>query len=225
MPENDDSDSFLVRWSRRKAGAKTRSPSPQAGRAEALTAGSPEHDIEPEVSGRPDDASADDSQDVPADLVDVRIEALDYEADFTRFLEDDVPEALKRRALRQLWRSSPVLANVDGLNDYDEDFTDAALAVETLKTAYQVGKGYFTDEDEDGEDGEDDKDDKDDKDDEDDTQVEDAFAAADPQADATSATKPADRHAMTTDKDDQRDDPGFGSPSRSQEPDPSANTS
>ena len=43
-----------------------------------------------------------------------------------------------------------MLANVDGLNDYDEDFTDAALVVKGLKSAYQVGKGYLTAEDEEG---------------------------------------------------------------------------
>jgi hypothetical protein len=33
------------------------------------------------------------------------------------------------------------LANVDGLVDYGEDFTDAATVIENLQTAYQVGKG------------------------------------------------------------------------------------
>ena len=36
-----------------------------------------------------------------------------------------------------------MLANVDGLVDYGEDFTDAALVVENLQTAYQVGKGML----------------------------------------------------------------------------------
>jgi hypothetical protein len=33
-----------------------------------------------------------------------------------------VPEELKNLALKKLWLSDPVLANVDGLNDYDDDF-------------------------------------------------------------------------------------------------------
>ncbi|MEC8039849.1 MAG: DUF3306 domain-containing protein, partial [Pseudomonadota bacterium] len=37
--------------------------------------------------------------------------------------------------------SNPVLANVDMLVDYGEDFTDSAMVVENLQTAYQVGKG------------------------------------------------------------------------------------
>ncbi|NHM17973.1 DUF3306 domain-containing protein [Tritonibacter mobilis] len=61
--------------------------------------------------------------------------------DFKAFLTEAVPARLKTRALRRLWITNPVLANVDGLIDYGEDFTDAAMAVENIQTAYQVGKG------------------------------------------------------------------------------------
>lgn len=63
--------------------------------------------------------------------------------DFSRFMSQAVPERLRRRALRKLWLSNPLLANADGLVDYGEDFTDGALAVENLQTAYQVGKGML----------------------------------------------------------------------------------
>jgi hypothetical protein len=52
-----------------------------------------------------------------------------------------VPERIRRRALRRLWLSNPVLANLDTLVEYGEDYTDAATVVENLSTAYQVGKG------------------------------------------------------------------------------------
>ena len=61
--------------------------------------------------------------------------------DFTVFLTEAIPARIRTRALRRLWLSNPVLANVDGLVDYGEDFTDAATVVENLQTAYQVGKG------------------------------------------------------------------------------------
>ncbi|MQQ10230.1 DUF3306 domain-containing protein [Epibacterium sp. SM1979] len=61
--------------------------------------------------------------------------------DFKVFLTDAVPARIRTRALRRLWRVNPVLANVDGLIDYGEDFTDAALVMENMQTAYQVGKG------------------------------------------------------------------------------------
>ena len=54
-----------------------------------------------------------------------------------------VPERLRRRALRKLWLSNPALANLDNLVDYGEDYTDAALVIENLQTAYQVGKGML----------------------------------------------------------------------------------
>ena len=63
--------------------------------------------------------------------------------DFSVFMSKAVPDRIRRRALRTLWRSNPVLANVDMLVDYGEDFTDAAMAVENIQTAYQVGKGML----------------------------------------------------------------------------------
>ena len=59
------------------------------------------------------------------------------------FLRSALPQRLKTRALRRLWRMNPVLACLDGLNDYDDDFTDAAHVRENLQTAYQVGKGIL----------------------------------------------------------------------------------
>lgn len=67
--------------------------------------------------------------------------------DFTAFMAKAVPERLRRRALRRLWLSNPVLANLDQLVDYGEDFTDAATVVADLQTVYRVGKGMVRDED------------------------------------------------------------------------------
>ncbi|MBY6092263.1 DUF3306 domain-containing protein [Maritimibacter alkaliphilus] len=58
------------------------------------------------------------------------------------FLAADLPQRLKRRALRTLWRSNPVLACLDGLNDYDEDFTGGGAAPVAVQTLYQVGRGF-----------------------------------------------------------------------------------
>lgn len=62
---------------------------------------------------------------------------------FKVFLTEAVPARIRIRALRRLWLTNPVLANVDGLVDYGEDFTDAKLVVENMQTAYQVGKGML----------------------------------------------------------------------------------
>lgn len=61
--------------------------------------------------------------------------------DFRAFMAKAVPDRLRRRALRRLWLSNPALANLDGLIDYGEDFTDSATVIENMQTAYQVGKG------------------------------------------------------------------------------------
>ncbi|WP_305987772.1 DUF3306 domain-containing protein [Roseibium sp. MMSF_3544] len=70
-------------------------------------------------------------------------DTLSQEDDFSKFLSAAVPERLRRRALRRLWGINPVLANLDGLVDYADDFTDAATVVENLQTVYQIGKGML----------------------------------------------------------------------------------
>jgi Protein of unknown function (DUF3306) len=63
--------------------------------------------------------------------------------DFAAFLRDEVPTHLRKRALRTLWRSNPVLACVDELVDYGNDFKAEALAAGVVKTAYRAGKGML----------------------------------------------------------------------------------
>jgi len=135
-----DEKDFLSRWSRRKQAAREGldqpdpQPEPEQPQVPAENAAA-----EPPTEEAPVDESA---------YADFDFDALDYNSDYTQFMDKDVPEMVRRRALRALWRSDPILANVDGLNDYDEDFTDAALVVENLVSAYKPGKGYRTEEDE-----------------------------------------------------------------------------
>ncbi|WP_375230552.1 DUF3306 domain-containing protein [Roseobacter sp. S98] len=62
--------------------------------------------------------------------------------DFSVFMSREVPERFRKIALRRLWRSNPVLACVDGLNEYDDDYT-IGMSGQVVKTAYQVGKGMM----------------------------------------------------------------------------------
>ena len=64
--------------------------------------------------------------------------------DFKAFLRKEVPEHLRKRALRTLWRSNPVLACVDGLNDYDDDYLTGSFGQGPISTTYQVGKGMLS---------------------------------------------------------------------------------
>lgn len=70
-------------------------------------------------------------------------ENIELGTDITGFMRKEIPELLRRKALRALWRSNPVLAVLDGLNDYDEDFTDAGLTVKGAKSLYKVGQGMI----------------------------------------------------------------------------------
>ncbi|WP_176250061.1 DUF3306 domain-containing protein [Sulfitobacter sp. HGT1] len=63
--------------------------------------------------------------------------------DFKAFMVKTVPQHLRKRALRSLWRSNPVLACVDGLNDYDDDYLTGSTGQGPIKTSYQVGKGML----------------------------------------------------------------------------------
>ncbi len=71
------------------------------------------------------------------------LEDLTAASDYRGFLEKGVPAALSRAALRTLWASDPVLANLDRLNEYDEDYRALNAAHETVTTAYRVGKGFL----------------------------------------------------------------------------------
>ena len=64
--------------------------------------------------------------------------------DFGAFMARAVPERLRRRALRRLWRSNSALANLDGLVDYGEDYTNSATVIENMQTVYKVGQGMVT---------------------------------------------------------------------------------
>jgi len=126
---SDDRNGFMSRWSRRKRTIREKTgPAVPDERQTAM----PE-----DFAGTPETPSAETVADLPD------IEALDENSDFSAFMREGVPDALRRQALRRLWRLNPVFANLDGLNDYDEDFTSAATVVKGLKTAYRVGRGFL----------------------------------------------------------------------------------
>ena len=126
----EDEGGFIGRWAQRKQRARK-------GEADVV-----EQPAGPEPAEQTEAGTAVRVEDLPD------IDSLKESSDFTPFLKEGVPDALRRRALRKLWRLNPIFANLDGLNDYDEDFTDAATVVEGLKTIYQVGKGMVTPEEE-----------------------------------------------------------------------------
>jgi len=143
MADKVDDQGFLQRWSARKMDARagTDVDAPQIddapGGSDVVGDQSDEGEEAAAVVAPPPDMSH---------LPDV--DTLDAESDYTGFLGENVPADLAKMAMRKLWRSDPVLANIDGLNDYDEDFSMVGMVSEVVKTAYQVGKGYVAADDE-----------------------------------------------------------------------------
>jgi hypothetical protein len=128
-----DEDGFLERWSRRKRGESADGDlGTEAAEAPPLSEADPAESDE----GDPE---------VIAKLPD--LDSLTEETDFTVFFQDGVPEALRRKALRKLWRLNPIFAHLDGLNDYDEDFSALGIIAENIKTMYKVGRGFMDDDD------------------------------------------------------------------------------
>jgi hypothetical protein len=136
---------FVSRWSRLKSEARKAPAETQddAQRQPAATA-----DAEAALPAPPDDARGRGPDDAhppapfdPASLPDV--ESLTFESDYTAFLQEGVPRELRNRALQRLWRSDPVLANLDGLLEYGEDYTAVGTKKTLVRTAYRVGRGMI----------------------------------------------------------------------------------
>ena len=119
-------------WSRRKAAVAAEARERERAAADARDA-----EARAAVDRKPDD-------EVLAELNLPHPDTLQRGDDFSAFLSDAVPERLRRRALRRLWRSNPVLANVDSLVDYGDDFTDGATVIENIRTAYRIGRGMLS---------------------------------------------------------------------------------
>jgi len=81
----------------------------------------------------------------PADLPDV--ESLDKDSDYSVFMQEGVPDALRSLALRKLFMSNPIFSVLDGLNDYDEDYSKIGIVAQKVATAYKPGRGFLEDSD------------------------------------------------------------------------------
>ena len=123
----DDRESgFLSRWSRLKS--EEREQKPAAIAAEDAPS-APDAETEPGIE------ATDPNADLPP------IETLGRHSDYTVFMRAGVAPALRNQALRKLWRSDPVFANLDGLLEYGGDYSLPFKNRDLVVTAYQVGKG------------------------------------------------------------------------------------
>ena len=112
---------LLARWSRLKQGEREKAlrddPPPALALADS-----------PEPPGDPLD-------ELPA------IESLTKDSDFRAFMRPGVPEALRNQALRKLWGSDSVYANLDALLEYGEDFAAPFRMAGVVATVYRVLEG------------------------------------------------------------------------------------
>lgn len=121
--EADEHGDFLSRWSRRKSASKhgdADSPEPHKATKKATKEAT---ELVPAETHEP--PSAERSSETLAPLTDADmppLEELGEGSDFKGFLSPEVSKELRRAALRKLWSQSRFNV-VDGLDDYDDDFT------------------------------------------------------------------------------------------------------
>ena len=71
------------------------------------------------------------------------LEGLDKDSDFTPFLADNIPDFIRNRALKILWRSDPLFGFQDGLDDYAENFRVIDKLIDAAtQSSYKPGQGY-----------------------------------------------------------------------------------
>lgn len=118
-------------WSRRRAAVEAESRAEEDARAEAAR-----RDVAARLEERPD-------AEILGELGLPDPDEMERPEQVQDLLRAAVPQRLKTRALRRLWRLNPVLANVDGLVEYGENYADSATVLENMQTAYVVGKGML----------------------------------------------------------------------------------
>jgi hypothetical protein len=127
---------FFKRWSDRKTverGLKLSDPVKISEQSEVV------------ASAELDDLAGQDVL-VPNDLPD--IDTLNKDSDFSLFMRKGTPEYLKKLALKKLFHSDPAFSVLDGLNDYDEDYSMIGMVAEAISTRYKPGRGMVDSDEE-----------------------------------------------------------------------------
>jgi len=136
---SSDDEGVLSRWSRLKRDAKTEQstarPAASQREADAATGPPPDGQEAARQEGLEDEERLLTEDDLPD------IDSLSYESDFSAFLQKNVPDHLHRLAMKKLWTSDPVLANLDGLNDYDLDYTIGEVMEIAAQSAEDLIRG------------------------------------------------------------------------------------
>lgn len=130
----DEKEGFLSRWSKRK---QAKLSNPDVDPDDEVPAAELVEIDEEQLEAERSEAEA---NRLAAEAVD--LEKVEYGFDFSIFMKRGVPDVLRKKALKKFFNSTPVLANLDGLNDYDEDFNNPLHMV--YKSSWDVGRGFLT---------------------------------------------------------------------------------
>jgi len=139
----EDKDGFLSRWSRRKQAHEANPESdPDAPEFfDATNANVPlAEELEAEEARLIAETEEAEANRIVAEAVD--LDEIQPGIDFSIFLKRGVPDLLRKKALQKFFNSNPVLANLDGLNDYDEDYNNPLHMV--YKSSWDVTRGFLT---------------------------------------------------------------------------------
>jgi len=120
----DGGEGRFARWSRLKQESTTEAPVRGGAASPVAIKDSPDGELPAAQPSEPTPEADSEGAATEAIVTELPpVETLYGDSDYTGFLADGAPEELTRAALRRLWRTDPVLANLDGLNDDDEDFS------------------------------------------------------------------------------------------------------
>lgn len=113
--DRGDDEGFLARWSRRKQAGYRNQEHPSAAGPQSLP-GEPKLDDDPQQATQQRQLT---DADMPP------VDALDEKSDYAAFMSPGISDPLRAQALRKLFHL-PGFHLPDGLDDYDEDFTQFA---------------------------------------------------------------------------------------------------
>ena len=133
---SDPEDGLLSRWARRKQAVREEE---EAQEAEAVVTEAAD-EAEPETEEEAMALLEERDPELAEQISTMDLDNLSYDDDFTVFMKNKVPDIIRRKALSKLWLSHPLLANLDGLNEYDEDYTQAADAAEMVRKAFEAAR-------------------------------------------------------------------------------------
>lgn len=131
----EDKEGFLARWSKRK---QAQLSDPDGDPDAAAPAAEPVEIDEEQLQAEQAEAEA---NRLAAEAV-FELDEIEDGFDFSIFLKRGVPDLLRKKGLQKFFNSNPVLANLDGLNDYDEDYNNPLHKV--YKSSWDVARGFLT---------------------------------------------------------------------------------